>query len=214
MTNAVVRAEERDQAGLTLLERRVIQEIALTGDFKKAAGSLGITATQIRRMLRDDPQFKEAYDQTFALDDLQHVESELRLAVTDVAGVFNEAKDAELTRRETVTCPCGCGHKFTVVIPVADWATRLRAAEDLAKITRLWKDQRDIKVEGQVSVVHLSIPDQIALQALEAGRPIPSHVYEHLKDYARSANIQLPPNPSAPVVEAEFRTLDEEEDDA
>lgn len=207
---------DRDDQGLTLLERRVLQEIADHGDFKKAAANTGMTPAKIRRMLQTEPQFKEAFDQLFSPDDLKATESELQLAVQDVAEVFNDAKNAELVQSKTVTCPCGCDHTFSVSFKSADWATKLRAAESLAKMTRLWKDQKNIKVEGSVALVNMTPDQYLALQAVRMGRPIPDHVYQSLREFDRDGSLKLPPNPAQPVrnesVDATFRVVEDDND--
>lgn len=206
---------ERDDQGLTLQERRVLQEIAVHGDFKKAAANTGLTANKIRRMLQTDPQFKAAFDSLFSPDDLKATESELQLAVQDVAEIFNDAKNAELYKTIDVTCPCGCGHTFKEQVKNTDWATKLRAAESLAKMTRLWKDQKNIKVEGAVALVNMTPAQYLALMAIRQGRSIPDHVYQQLREFDRDGSLNLPANPAPPVrteaVEGTFRVVPDEQ---
>lgn len=204
---------ERDDQGLTLQHRRVLQEIAIHGDFKKAAANTGLTPTKIRRMLQTDPQFREAYNQMFSVDDLKATESELQLAVQDVAEIFNEAKNAELFKSIRVTCP-HCNESFDVDVKNTDWATKLRAAESLAKMTRLWKDQKSVEVKGNVTHLVMTPDLMVALMALRAGRHIPDHTYNELQNFDRDGSLNLPPNPAgnAPV-EGTFRVVEESHGD-
>ena len=200
---------DRNEIGLSLVERRLIQEIAILGSWEKAADSLGMTRRQVRALFKKEP-FKLAYDELFDAEDLETTKRELTLAASDVASIYEEAKNAEMTKRVQATCP-KCTHKFDVLVTVANWATRLKAGDTLLKITGLLQDRKNVKVEGTVGVVnvHLSAEEMLALQRLKMGLDVPEHIYRRLEETSRAGRFDLPARPTQ-VVEGEFRAVQEE----
>lgn len=203
----------RDSGGLTVQERKLLQEIALVGDYKKAAQNVGMTAAQVRRLLATDPAFKDEYDAMFPAELIKSTEAELQVAAQDIAEVFNEAKNAQIWKSTTAECP-QCHAKFPVRIQVADHSIRMRAAETLAKITKLWKDQKTVTHEGTVSLVSMSAEQYLAYMAVLQGRRIPDHVYKGLQEFDRDGKLNLPPNGGGRPVEGQYRVIPEEEANA
>jgi hypothetical protein len=197
---------EVDAAGLTLLERRVLQEIAIQGNWRRAAETLKIDPRRVRTMFKN-PAFKEQYDNFFDADEVRVTERELNLSADDAAWVFEEAKNAELQKKIKVTCP-DCGHKFDEFVKVADHATRLRAAETLLKMRGLLKDNRSVKVEGRVEHVHWDYHEQLILQKLDLKLPVPRMVFEQVEQKAKLAGMELP----EPIFEGEYHVIENDTD--
>lgn len=197
---------EVDAQGLTLLERRVLQECAMTRNWREAAKNCGIDPRRVRTMFKN-PAFKKQYDEFFDSEEIKITERELNLAADDIAWVFEEAKNAELQKKEHAECP-KCGHKFDVFVKVADHLTRLRAAETLAKMRGLLKDNRSVKVEGKVEHVHWDYHEMLILQKLDLKLPVPELVYNQVRDKALAAGIELP----EPVIEGEYHVVENDSD--
>jgi len=189
---------ELDAAGMTLLERRTLQEIALTGSWRKAAVNVGIDPRRVRNMFKN-PAFKQQYDSFFDADDIRVTERELNLAADDVAWVFEEAKSAELEKKHKAECP-SCHTKFDVVVKITDHNTRMRAAETLAKMRGLLRDSRSVEFSGKIEHVHWDYHETLILHKLDLGLPVPETVFRLVEAKAKLAGIELP----APVIEGEF----------
>ena len=195
---------ERDERGLTLLDRRLLQEIALTGSWQQAADALGLTRRQVRERFKIQ-SFKEQYDAIFDSEEIQATKRELELVATGTGKLYEEALNAEKTRNVATVCP-DCGHKFSIFVQVVDWMARLKAGETLLKLTKLLKDERKVQVEGQVGVVHMSAGEYLALQRLRMGLPVPEHIYRRLQALSQSSEFDLPPMPD--VVDGTYREVE------
>lgn len=191
-------------SGLSHADLRLLQEIAATGSWKQAAENLGLTPRQVRYKLKD-PAFKAEYDKQFDTEELQHTRRELDLIAGNAARLYEEAVNAELSKKIPAECPA-CGEKFSVFAKVIDYATRLRVADTLMKISGVWKDQKSLKVEGNVGVthIHLTAGEMLALSRLNMGLSVPEHIYRRLEELAQSGAFSLPALPAAPIVEGEF----------
>lgn len=198
---------EFDAAGLTLLQRRVLQEIAMTGNWRQAAANVGIKDPRTVRRMFKNPAFKEQYDSFFDAEEIKVTERELNLAADDVTWVFEEAKNAELQKKFRVECP-ECGHKFDFFAKVADHMTRMKAGELLLKMRGLLTDNRTVKVSGRVEHVHWEYHEQLILQKLEVGLPVPETVYKAVKAKADAAGWTLP----EPVIEGEYSVVESTDD--
>lgn len=185
----------RDDSGLDLVQRRLLSEIVLTGSWEQAAKNCGIDRRTVRRMFKE-PAFKEAYDELYDVEEIRATERELNLVSDDVAKIFEEAKDAELTKQVQVTCP-SCKHRFNWQVKVIDFATKLRAGEILMKYRGYLKDQRSVKVEGSVQVEHVvwDMRDYMVMERLKLGLPVPEQAYLAYADKAKKAGITPPPMP-------------------
>ena len=204
---------EVDKDGLTLQHRRVLQEIAVVGDWKVAAENLGLNVRQVRVMFHN-PAFKQQYDATFTQEEIDITRRELAMTSGNIAEVLEAAKDAELFKKVRPTCP-GCGLRFDFTVAVANWASRLKAVELLAKISHILTDNKSIKVEGTIANVHMGADEFLALKRLQMGLPVPEHVYRKLLDIGSVNNMAIPPNPGntsgyRDVIEGEY-TVEEGE---
>lgn len=184
---------ERDEHGLSLQERRVLTEIASTGSWQEAAKNLGITRRQMQTLFAR-PSFKQQYDELFNTEEIENAKRELNMAISGLGKIYEEALQAETVKRVTVECP-KCKHSFNVFVEVVSWMARLKAGETLMKFARLLRDERSIKVEGQVGIIHMSAGEYMALQRLRMGLPVPDHIYRRLMDLGQQSNFTIPPNP-------------------
>ncbi len=200
--------EVKDEKGLTLTDRKVIQEIAINGSWQKAADSLGIPRRRVRAMLRE-PAFKEAYDTLFDTEEMEITKRELEIISQEVAPVYEDAIKAEMFK--TVTCP-HCGKKHDV--QVVDHSTRVRAADNLLKMNNIWKDTKSLKIDAEMRSVSVQLTgDQyLALQRLKQGFNIPEHVHRELLAIDKSGEFGVPPLPDA--IDGQYRVMEEESDNA
>lgn len=189
-----------DAQGLTLPERRILTEIAMTGSWMEAATNLGYNHRQVRNLFKKQA-FKEEYDKLFDTEELKSVQREMEMVAGDVAKIYEEAKNAELVKRLPAVCP-SCGHKFTFLATVMDWSAKLKAGEVLLRVAGLLRDNKNIKVEGSVqhTVLTLTADDLIMLQRIKAGFEVPPHKRQHLIEIG--------------AIEAEYRVIEEGEENA
>lgn len=190
---ATRKSSEIDKDGLTLQQRRLLQEIAVVGNWKEAGENLGMTARQVRTAFHQEA-FKQKYDTLFTAEEIEITRRELAMTSGNIAEVLEAAKDAELMKKVRPTCP-SCGTRFDFVVAVANWASRLKAVEILAKMTKLLNDDKNIKVEGTIANVHMGPDEFLALKRLQMGLPVPEHVYRRLLDIGSVNNMPIPPNP-------------------
>lgn len=207
-----------DQSALTTQEMRLLQEIALQGNWQKAADALNMPRTGVRALFRK-PAFRERYDSLFTSEELLITKRELEMESNDLAGVLNEAKSAEQMKHIHVTCPA-CSFKFVESIFIPAWNARLKAVEMLAKMTKLLQDNKKVEVGGTVNhvTVQLEGAEYLALERLNRGMSIPEHMYRKLEEWARQTNYGLPALPEArnnmlqeekpAVVEGDYREID------
>lgn len=182
----------RDEFGLDLTQRRLLSEIVMTGSWQQAADNCGVDRRTVRRMFKD-PAFKAEYDALFDLEEVKTTERELNLVADDVGRLLEEASNAELTKNVAATCP-KCSHKFNIMVKVMDMANKIRAAEVLMKYRGQLRDQRSVKVEGNVSVqhVHWSFRDVMVMEKLRLGLPVPDQAYREVLAKAEQAGLSLP----------------------
>lgn len=209
VTKRTLRAPvERDSNGLTLVERKLLQEIAMTGSWQQAADSLGLTKRQVQGLFRK-PAFKQEYDDLFNTDEIAATKRELEMVATGTGKLYEEALNAEMIKQVHATCP-KCNYTFKVWVTVMDWASKLRAGETLLKITKILTDNKKVQVEGTVGVVnvHLTTGEYLALERLKMGFPVPDHIYRRLTELGRQGNFEVPALPSGgQVVEGEVHEI-------
>lgn len=183
-------------AALTAQEKTLLAEIAFQGSWTKAADALNVPRAQVRALFRKDT-FREAYDSIFTAEELLITKRELEMETSDVAGVLNEAKNAEQMKHVSVMCP-SCGFKFIESIFIPAWNARLKAVEMLAKMAKLLQDSKKVEVGGQVNhvTVQLTGAEYLAMERLKMGMSIPMHMYRRLEEWARQTNYTLPMLPA------------------
>ena len=190
---------ERDSRGLELHERRLLQEIARTGSWTQAADNLGLTRRNVK-MLFHKPAFKEEYDALFSIEETQATRRELEMLSSDIADLYESAKTAEMEKLVPVECP-KCQTKWRITVTVMNWTAKLRAAETLLKIAGILKDTKNVKIEGRVNFVLMTVAEQIALMRLKSGFPVPPHMYQRLKAMGALDDLDTDDLPSPILLE-------------
>ena len=169
----------RDGDGLRVEQRRFFQELADTGDPRRACASAEISWNRFKTWLQRDRHFQTAFDNALgpAVDIVREM---LETSATKAAGVLDEALDSNESFEQDVVCPNPeCGHQFTTRVQIPNWAIRLRAGEMILKGARVLKDSKEIKFEG--TMTHLTMDQHIALAAFKAGRTIPPNARSELE---------------------------------
>lgn len=167
----------RDEKGLTLPQRQLLQELVATGSLEQSATNLEITPRRIRYWLTHDPSFQAAFDDMFGVKDIEATKKLLGMAAGQAVEVYEEAMKADM--KKTVKVPCeNCGKMLNVTITIADTGARLKAADALMKISGLLKDTK--KIEGMVGHVHLTGAEYITLLKLQAGMQVPEAAKQSL----------------------------------
>ena len=206
---------DEDEQGLTLVERQLLTEIAMTGSWQKAAHSLGMDKRKVRALMKRDA-FKREYDKLFSVEAVAATAKELTLISENAGDIYEEAVKAELEKKFPVTCE-ECGHKQTVLVKVMDWPTKLRAIETVLKIARVIKDERSLKVEADIQITHVELTtgEYLALERLHRGMPVPDYMYYQLEEKLKGSGQTLPPLPEGGgprMIEGEFHEVKKDED--
>lgn len=191
-----------DNQGLTTEQRRLLAEIAAIGDWRIAAQNVGLSSRQVREQFKNQA-FKDAYDNLFTSEELKVTQRELEMASSELGQLYQDAMQAEVQKTVNVVCPA-CKAKFNIFVTVMDWTAKLRAGETLLKLTRLMKDEKSIKMEGQVNVVHMELKDKLALWRVEMGLPVPPHVRDRLINLGL-----LDESKRSDTIEGEFKEVKE-----
>lgn len=199
--------KNKDADGLTLDERRLLQEIAVTGSWSEAAKSLGMTSAQINAKFRNKA-FKAKYDELFGIEQVEITQRELLQVARLVGKTYEDILAAEKIINVDIDCP-NCGEKSRHPIKVIDYATQRAAASDLAKMTNVWKDQKSIKVDQTNTNIQVLLTgaDWLYYERLRRGLPVAPSVYQKLQDKLAGSDLTLPENP---VLDGSFRLLEEE----
>lgn len=205
---------ERDEAGLTLLQRRLLAEIVSVGSWQQAAKNLDIDPRTVRRYFKEDG-FKQEYDAIFNSEEIQVTRRHMEAIASGAPDVYDDALKAEMTKKVTEECP-HCGEEVTFYVNVIDFKTRMKAAETLLKTSNLLKDTKRVEGEfkGTMTNIQLTGAEMLALMRLDMGMPIPPHVYEGLK--AKVPDLKPLPEGKGPrildgnEVEGEFTEVEEE----
>jgi ribosomal protein S27E len=169
--------QTRDEAGLTLAQKRLLAHLVEEIDWRKACEKAGVSVSQFRYMLRSDKAFQAAYKDLYK-GVLIEARSHLTSLMPKVGQVFEEGLAANEARTVDVTCP-ECGHNFQITFQGPAWNVRLRVSEDLLKA------QGDLAqkviVEGEVKHRNLTLEDLLAQAILRRGGELPPQVEERLR---------------------------------
>lgn len=195
----------------------LLSEIAITGSVAKAAQNLGLSSRQARNRLKR-PEVSAEYEKMFGMEEVQNAHREIQLlAGSTIADIIEEIRDAEETKNFNVTCP-HCNRTFATAVKVIAYSTKLRAAEFMARVTKLINNDAKVTVDGKTEHhstnlnITMTTPQALALQRLRDGVGVPDYMYNELRQLAAQAHFELPPNPgSGVVVEGEYSALDSDE---
>lgn len=167
--------QHKDEDGLTLIQRRTLQELALTPNFKQAAENAEVPVSTVKHWLATDEAFSRQYDKL--LGSVVEVSRRLMEANSQQAAeMYGEAVEADKTLYRDVTCP-ECQHEFTVRLTVPNWPTRLRAGEVIQRVSGLLKN---VQVhEG--TLTHLTLEESLALALWKQDKQIPPQMVDRLR---------------------------------
>jgi hypothetical protein len=192
---------KRDERGLLLEQKLVLQELEQHSDWKRACDAADVTHDKFRRWLRIDEPFKTAFNLQNA-QQTDTVRKQIELSAQKAGEVYDEALTANKDLTLEVTCP-NCKHEMKITAEVPDWSTRLKAGEVVLKVGKILKDVKE--VSGKITVEQLDLPLRLALAAHEAGRPIPPGFYNRL---VADGFIKQPQLPAGDVQEGEWHEVD------
>lgn len=172
----------RDEDGLMLNQRRLLQALATDPDFRTACREADVKVATAKRWLAKDEAFQRQYDEVLG-PTLKLAKEVMESAAFKASVVFEEAVTATKGGLDQeVTCP-ECEHTFEVRTVVPDWNTRIRAGELIHKVVGLLIDRRQI----QTTRVTLTVEELLAVASVQAGNPISPlilqrpHVQEHIR---------------------------------
>ncbi len=147
----------RDKDGLTLAQRRLLQELALTTNWRQACDNAGVPPRTLRHLLSTNVAFQDSYNNLLgpALDIARDMIESTSLKV---AGMYDEAVEAVKMVELELACP-ECKHEFSISNPRPDWPTRLRAMDTVLKVAKLLVDRKEISG----TLTHLNMEQSLAL---------------------------------------------------
>ena len=158
----------RDESGLLSIQHRYFGLLAGVGSRRDACLALGIPNSRVTRWLREDPAFLHAHEDYFK-DSKEATKArfqELQERLPDLAIELMESY-----KKVSVKSNCAkCGHTNTVVIDTTNDTVRARIWADMMKATGHLTDVR--RIEGEVSVTHLTAGQRIAIEKLRRGSVI------------------------------------------
>jgi hypothetical protein len=167
MNNGSHSLERRDPSGLTLPQRRLLQELALTPAIEVACEQAEVRFSTLKNWLQRDQEFQVAYDDL--LKGAVEIAKELiESSAVRASAVYEDALTAMSTATVNAQCP-GCGAHFEVEASRPDWNTRLRAANAVSKIAGLVIDQHRIE---KISFTP-NLEEMLAIARARRGQSIP-----------------------------------------
>ncbi len=159
---------DRDARGLLSVQRKYFEVLAVVGGKQLTCAAIGIPVRQISRWLREDPAFLKAHEEFFSASRAATKArfDELQERLPDLATELMEAH-----KIVTVEHVCShCGERDKVSVDTTNDVVRARMWADLMKATGHLTDIR--RVEGEVSVTHLTAGQRIAIEKLRRGLPV------------------------------------------
>ena len=195
---------ESAEKPVTALMRTFIEVLAATGSWREAAVQANVSERTPRRWLKDHEGFKALYEEVIGKSDIGQLREQASLLAGKALNVFDESMDASRIVEVKVQCP-ECGERFTTEITVPNASARLRAAEDVSKISSLMIEKKE--VTGKMVMIHeLDGATRSALIAYDAGLPISPGMMQRLLDNGlieTSGPRALPPG----ATDGEFREV-------
>ena len=204
-TNGHKQLRGRDPEGLLLDQRRYLQRLSDSGDWKKASEDCDppIPASRVKRWLREDNYFKTAYDKLFSQAP-EVARRQIALLAEKAADVAEELLGEMKPISRTFKC-IKCGTNNNVTIHVRDAAIRAKMVETIMKSSGVLKDIRKLEMEGEVLV--LTLPQKLAMAQLNAGQPIS----EQMRRQLLQQGVDLQQYREEDVIEGEYEVKGEEE---
>jgi hypothetical protein len=167
--------QTRDKDGLTLAQRRLLGELALTTNWRQACTNAGVPPNTLRSLLSTNKAFQAAYNNLLG-PAVEVARDMLESSVIKVAGMYDEAVEAVKMVELEIVCP-ECKHEFPVANPHPDWATRLRAGDTVLRVAKLLKDVKEISG----TITHLTLEESLALARWKHDGQISPSMIERLR---------------------------------
>lgn len=155
----------RDGTGLLPAQVKYFDLLAHVGDRKAACMAMGIQSSRVTRWLREDAEFLRAHEAYFK-DSKEATKArfqELQERLPDLASELMESYKKVKVKSDCVKC----GHSNTIIIDTTNDTVRARIWADMMKATGHLTDVR--RIEGDVSITHLTAGQRIALEKLRRG---------------------------------------------
>lgn len=154
----------KDDAGLTLQQRNLLQELAMVPNWREACANAEVSPPVCQKWLRNSPEFREAYNNLIgpALDLVQDKVETMAHEATDI---YEDAMKAVHYFSKDVSCP-KCSHEFSTPIGGPDWNARLRAGDRILQISRILIDRKQI----QQTTVTMTMEQSMALMQYKWAR--------------------------------------------
>ena len=166
----------RNDRGLMPAQEEFLAELARVFDPKAAAAGAGLNWRRVVEWLRSDLNFQRYY-QELNTETAVVARETIRAGSEAASDALIKALTSEKGASLTVTCP-SCESKFTVRTKVADNPSRLRAIENVLKVSGILKEVH--RIEGDIGVTHLDFGQRMAMTALKRGRRISAQMFEEL----------------------------------
>ncbi len=148
----------KDNEGLTLQQRNLLQELALhPGDWKKACANAEVPPKLCQAWLSTNESFLANYNSLVG-SSLDIVQDRMEDLAHRAGDMYEEAMEAVRYWSKDVTCP-KCKNEFSVPSGGPDWNARLRSGDTIMKVSRILIDRKQI----QQTNVNLSVEQSMAL---------------------------------------------------
>ena len=169
-----VSLQRRDGDGLMLNQRKLLSELALEPDLRRACTQAGVKLATAKAWLQRDEAFGHAFDQLLG-PSLDLAKALMESAATRASGVYEEALTATKIGTVEAKCP-DCDRVFETEAQIPDWHVRLRAADIVMKVGNILIDRKQIE---QTNVV-MTVEERFALELYRRGASVPPNIISRL----------------------------------
>ncbi len=159
--NANRQLQARDADGLTLTQRRALQELAFTDDWRQACVKAKVSPHSVKHWLSTNEAFHTAYNNLLG-PAVAVVRDMMESSAVKAAGMYEKALDALKTVEREIRCP-ECQHEFILPESGPDWNARLRAGDTVMRVAKVLKDVKEIGG----TITHLSMEENLALASAQ-----------------------------------------------
>jgi hypothetical protein len=161
-------ARVRGEDGLLPAQREYLAVYSDTGSPAEALRRLRLTQARVTRWLREDPAFLRVHEDLFkgSYNATKARFGALQERLPDLALDLMQAHKVVVVKHICTEC----GNKQDVAVDTTNDTVRARMWSDLMKAAGHLKDVR--RVEGDVSITHLTAGQRIALEKLRRGLDI------------------------------------------
>ncbi len=192
----------RNDEGLFPDQVRVMTAVADGVDQKDLDGEIGIKWKRVQRWLREDTQFRDAWDKAFG-DTVDSVRRQAAQSSDKAVATLDELMDAMKPVTKSYQCT-HCGGRNTVQIHIPDAAVRRAAAETMTKLSGAMKTVSKVEFENTNKPNMFQLLD---LLKLEKGVHVSPGKIQGLKDAGYLEQSFTPD-----VVDGEYKVVEEDND--